>query len=96
MGMVGGGIEFEWDTENVRHLQRHGVAPQEFEELINGDPLYVEYRATEDEERYKVLGASRAGRVLIAVWTPRVGRVRAITAYDAGRPYLKLYMESRA
>jgi uncharacterized DUF497 family protein len=92
--MVGGGIEFDWDAENVRHLKRHDVTPREFEELISGEPAYLEYQATEDEDRYKVLGSTKSGRVLIAVWTPRAGRVRAITAYDAGRLHRKLYLES--
>ena len=36
MDAVGGGVEFEWDEQNIRHLRRHGVAPQEFEELVEG------------------------------------------------------------
>ena len=27
-----GGIEFDWDAENARHLKRHRVTPDEFEE----------------------------------------------------------------
>ena len=86
-----GGIEFDWDTENTRHLRRHRVTPDEFEELMDSDPAYLEYQARNDEERYKVLGATKAGRVLIAIWTPRDGKVRAVTAYRAGRVYEKLY-----
>jgi len=26
---VGGGIEFDWDAENTRHLRRHGITPEE-------------------------------------------------------------------
>ena len=89
-----GGVEFEWDDDNVRHLKRHRVSVQEFEELINGEPLYLEYQAAGDEERHKVLGVSKAGRVLVAIWTPRGGRVRAVTAYGAGRTYRKLYWET--
>jgi hypothetical protein len=90
---VGGEIEFDWDAENLRHLRRHRVGAQEFEELITSGLLYLEYQTAADEERYKVLGATRAGRVLIAVWTPREGRVRAVTAYQAGRAYQKVYSE---
>ena len=76
---VAGGIEFDWNAENIRHLERHGVARGE----------------RDNEERYKVLGATRAGRILVAVWTPRCGRVRAVTAYRAGRVGQKLYWETR-
>lgn len=61
-----GGVEFDWDAENTRHLRRHRVTAKEFEELMTGDPLYVEYQAPAGEERYKVLGTTKAGRVLIA------------------------------
>ena len=68
---MGGEIEFDWGAQNLRHLKQHRVSAQEFEELIAGGPLYLENRTAVDEERYKVLGATRTGRVLIAVWTPR-------------------------
>lgn len=71
------------------------MTPEEFEELLTGEPMYLEYQAGSQEERYKVLGATQAGRVLIAVWTPRQGKIRAVTAYPAGRVYQRLYWESR-
>jgi len=91
---MGGGIEFDWDAENTRHLSRHRVTPDEFEELMRSDPKYLEYQAEGDEERYKVLGVTKAGRVLIGIWAPREGKVRAITAYAASRAYRHLYWES--
>jgi uncharacterized DUF497 family protein len=94
MNQVGGGIEFDWDAVNTRHLKRHRVTPTEFEELVSGDPFYLEYQAENHEQRYKVLGLTKARRVPIGVWTPRDGRVRAITAYAASRTYRDLYRES--
>lgn len=92
---MNGAIEFDWDAENARHLQQHRVTPDEFEELMAGDPVYLEYQVENGEERYKALGATKAGRILIAIWRPRGGRVRAITAYSASRVCQKLYWESR-
>ncbi len=89
------GLEFDWDAENTRHLKRHRVTPGEFEELMTREPVYVEYQARDDEERYKVLGETEAGRVLIGIWTPREGKVRAVTAYAASGAYRKLYWETR-
>ncbi len=88
------GVEFDWDAQNTRHLKRHRVTPEEFEELMNGDPVYVEYQPRKDEHRYKVLGVTKAGRVLIGIWMPREGRVRVVTAYAAGRLYRDLYWGS--
>lgn len=90
-----GSVRFDWDAENVRHLKRHGVTPDEFQQMIIGEPLYLEYQSATGEERYKVLGATEAGRVLIAVWTPRDGKVRAVTAYGASRLYQQLYWSRR-
>jgi hypothetical protein len=39
---------------NTRHLKRHRVTPPQFEELMRGDPIYVEYQAPNGEQRYKV------------------------------------------
>lgn len=89
--MADKGIEFDWDAENTRHLARHRVSREEFEDLMTGEPLSLEYQTGGTEERYKVLGATKAGRVLIGVWTPRKGKVRAVTAYSATRLYRDLY-----
>jgi len=51
-----GGVELDWDAVNTRHLKRPRVTPAEFEELINGDPVYVEYQAW---SRYTRLAACR-------------------------------------
>jgi hypothetical protein len=40
-----GGCEFDRDAENTRHLKRHRITPDEFEELMVGDPMYLEYQA---------------------------------------------------
>ena len=90
---VANGVEFDWDAANISHLKRHRVTTLEFEEVMTGDPVYVAYQGSDGEERYKVLGPTRSGRMLLAVWTPRDGRIRAITAYSASRAQQKLYWE---
>jgi uncharacterized DUF497 family protein len=90
---VADGIEFDWDEANIHHLETHGVSPGEFEQLIAGEPLDMEYQVEHGEERYKSLGRTDAGRVLIAVWTIRHRRIRAITAYPVNRKYQRLYWE---
>ena len=88
-------VEFDWDEENSRHLRSHRVSPQEFEQVLWNDPLELEYQTESGEERYKSLGITDAGRVLIVVWTLREGKVRAITAYPASRLYKQLYWERK-
>ncbi len=77
-------IEFDWDHENRKHLASHKVSPNEFEELLNNDPLELNYELIDDEERYRSVGLTNGGRLLSAVWTIREGRVRAITTFPAG------------
>jgi uncharacterized DUF497 family protein len=86
-------LQFDWDEANIRHLRSHRVSPSEFEQLIANEPLDLEYHLEDGEERYKALGRTDAGRVLIGIWTLRHGRIRAITAYAASRRYQKLYWE---
>jgi uncharacterized DUF497 family protein len=46
-------------------------------------------------KRDKVLGATKMARILICVWTPRAGRVRAVTAYPASLTLQRVYMENQ-
>jgi len=88
-------LQFDWDEANTRHLQRHRVSRQEFEKLLQNEPLGLEYETETGEERYKLLGATRRGRVLVAIWTVRRGRVRAIAAYEAEKRLRAVYLEQR-
>lgn len=88
-------LQFDWDAGNVGHLRRHRVAPEEFEELLLNETLELEYETETGEERYKSLGSTRKGRVLIAVWTVRGGRIRAITAYPAAKRQQRLWLLHR-
>jgi uncharacterized DUF497 family protein len=89
---VGGEIEFDWDEANRAHLAVHKVAPIEFEELLNNDPLDLSYELTDGEERYRSVGVTGGGRLLSAVWTIRDGKIRAITAFRASVSDRKAYL----
>jgi uncharacterized DUF497 family protein len=61
---------------------------------VNGEPLDLEFQVENGEERYKAMGITQRGRILIVVWTPREGRVRPITGYTAGAVYKKLFLKT--
>ncbi len=86
-------IEFDWDDENKKHLAAHNLSPEEFEELINNDPLDLDFEVIANEDRYRSIGLTNGGRILSAVWTIRNGKVRAITAFPAGVSDRKAFME---
>jgi uncharacterized DUF497 family protein len=88
-----GGIEFDWDDENKKHLDAHKAAPAEFEQLLNNDPVDLNFELIDNEERYRSVGVTHAGRLLSAVWTIRKGKVRAMTAFPATVSDRKAFLE---
>jgi uncharacterized DUF497 family protein len=47
------------------------------------------------EQRYRSVGVTDSGRLLIAIWTLRNGRVRAVTAFPADATCKKLFPERK-
>ena len=90
---MAGGIEFDWDAGNAKHLAAHKVTPAEFEQLMNNDPLDLDYVVIDGEERYRSIGITNGGRFLLAAWTIRGGKVRAITAFPASVSNKKTFLE---
>lgn len=87
------GIDFDWDDENKRHLGAHKVAPAEFEQLLNNNPLDLNFELVNNEERYRSVGLTDGGRLLSVVWTIRNGKIRAITAFPAGVSDREAFLE---
>jgi uncharacterized DUF497 family protein len=68
---------FEWDDDNISHIQRHDFAPEEVEEVFAGAPKIMRARLS----RYIALGETLDGRLAFVVFRrlPR-GALRVITA----------------
>ncbi len=86
-------IEFGWDNENREHLAAHKVAPAEFEYALTNNAVDLGYELIDDEERYRAVSPTSAGRLLTVVWTPRNGSVRAVTAFPATVSDKKAFLE---
>jgi hypothetical protein len=87
---------FDWDDDNVEHVQRHGVEPEEVEEVLQSPArLRVPVHRTNVEERRAVLGYTETGRLLYVVITRRAGRTRVVTARDATDGEKKRYRRSK-
>lgn len=80
---MGNALEFDWDVENTRYLAAHKVTPAEFEQVMDNDPLELGYELIDAEERFRSIGLTNRGRLLLVVWTPRGGKIRAVTAFRA-------------
>ena len=75
---------FEWDQGNADHIAEHRVSTAEVEEaLLDRRRIFDEASQTSDEQRWAVIGATEAGRVLFVVFTRRGRLFRVVTARDA-------------
>ena len=91
--MYGPEMEFDWDEANIGHVARHGVLPEEAEQVILNDPVDLGMEIVEGEARYLNLGATVQGRVLLVVTTWREDRVRVVTAFEPIKRLIQFYYQ---
>jgi uncharacterized protein len=76
-------IKFEWnDDKAARNHWKHGVS---FEEAVTvfDDLLYLEdydEAHSDQEDRFKMLGESTEGQLLVVIYVERTDRIRIISA----------------
>ena len=46
-GSVPNGIEFDWDDANMSHIAEHGVTPEEAVQVLENDPVDLDYQLVE-------------------------------------------------
>ncbi len=81
--------EFEWDENNIDHIARHKVSPDEVEDVAFDDKPWI--KKGRKGTRY-MLGYSVAGRYLFVVYVLKGnGLARVITAMDMDEQTKKLY-----
>ncbi len=56
-----------WPKERVDHIGRHGITPEEVEEVCFDQPLVLRAKAEGANPVYYVLGQTAAGRYLFCV-----------------------------
>jgi uncharacterized DUF497 family protein len=79
---------FQWDESNThKNRERHGVSPEEAEDVFFNDPLVVrsDIRHSRREKRYYALGQTSGGRFLFVAFTIRRSFVRVISVRDMNR-----------
>ena len=81
--------EFEWDDNNIEHVARHHVSPDEVEGVAFDDEPWV--KRGRGETRY-MLGYTVGGRYLFVVYILKgKGKARVITAMDMDEKTRRLY-----
>jgi uncharacterized DUF497 family protein len=92
-------LEAEWDDDNVEHIARHAVEPEEVEEIVYEDChsswIVRGRRRGIREVRWTVFGQTCGGRYLIVVIapSPKRGVWRAVTAMEMERPTSLRYQQ---
>lgn len=91
----------EWDEDNIQHIAKHGVEPEEVEEIVYED-CHASWvvrgrRHGVSELRWVVFGQTCAGRYMVAVVAPYPRRKlwRAVTAFDMRKSVLRRYQRWR-
>lgn len=85
--------EFEWDEENVLHVELgHGIEAEEAEEVFVYRPLF---RKTK-KGHYAAFGPTTTGRYLVIIFERKPnGLVRPITGWDMNRSEVQYYKKHR-
>ena len=83
---------FEWDEQNLEHIARHGVDPDEAEAILDNHPLLLRSA----DGKYLAYGQTDEGRYLLVVFVRKSGpTVRVITARDLTDGEKKQYHRRR-
>lgn len=79
---------FEWDDDNVLHIERHQFTPDEVEEVFAGD-----YKVRRTRQKlYVALGETLDGRLALVVFRRLAGGgVRVVTARDMDNKERRLF-----
>ncbi len=88
-------LVFQWDENNRNHIAKHGITPEEAEQIVKNDPFDITVNLRNGEERTVQLGETDAGRVLLVITTWRNEKVRVVTAYPAGKKLRELYSRQK-
>lgn len=88
-------LEFEWDEGNIGKNQKHEVEDKEAEEVFFDRHRYIfkDSVHSTNEERYRILGKTKRGRLLFVVFTKRRKKIRVISARNINKKEVPIYEE---
>lgn len=93
MKIFKGVIEFQWNQGNIGKNLKHNVKDQEAEEPFF-DKKHQKFKDklhSQGEERFRIIGKTKKGKLLFVVFTMRGKKMRIISARKVNKKEVKLY-----
>ena len=89
-------VEFEWDEGNIGKNKKHNVEDKEAEEVFLDErkKIFKDRLHSGGEERFRVIGKTKKGRLLFVVFTKRKNKIRIISARNINKKEVYLYEET--
>ena len=75
---------FDWDDGNWPKCGKHGVSPEEIEQVLLGNPS-VMLDPHPDEPRMRAIGRTKAGRFVFLVFMLRQDEVKTLLCPNSAR-----------
>lgn len=88
-------FEFQWDKGNIGKNLKHNVGDKEAEESFfdRRKKTFKDKLHSEGEERHRIVGKTKKGRLLFVVFTVRNKKIRIISARSMNKKEVYLYEE---
>jgi len=86
-------LEFSWDKGNIGKNLKHNVTDKEAEESFfdKRRKTFRDRLHSNGEERFRIVGKTKKGRLLFIAFTMRGKKVRIISARDINKKEVYLY-----
>ncbi|NCO88873.1 hypothetical protein AUK04_00440 [Candidatus Roizmanbacteria bacterium CG2_30_33_16] len=87
-------VEFQWEEGNIgKNKTKHDVMEMEAEETFIDRKRFIfkDHIHSNNEERFRIMGKTKQGRLLFVVFTIRRKKIRIISARDTNRKEELLY-----
>lgn len=96
MKIVKDALEFEWDKGNIGKNKKHNIKDKEAEEVFLDErkKTFKDNLHSGSEERLRIIGETKKGRLLFVVFTRRKGKIRIISARNINKKEVYLYEET--
>jgi len=92
----------DWDEDNIAHIAKHGIRPEQVEEVYYSEGLFPTFAIKKKrksgksfEYRYRLWGTDASGlciEVIVAPY-PQYGLWRCVTAFPMSESTKKIYFK---